>query len=346
MQDFERIKNAPIPWENLNGSTILVTGGSGYIARYLCFFLISLIKEGVNAPSRIIVLARDRKKAENHYAEWTERGLELLIQDVCDPLQIEGEVHYIVHAASQSLPKNYTKDPSGSIRPNVIGTLNLLEFARNSGCKGFLFLSSGEVYGKFEQPPKRPIEEDEFGGLDPLDLRSCYAESKRAGETFCKAWHLQFGVPTKIARLGHTYGPGMDFDDGRVFADFCGSVVRGQDIILKSSGKDIRPFCYLSDATAGLLTILLKGDAGYAYNLVNTHASISIAHLASLMSDLFPERKLKVIMSDLSTLKKESWNPGLEVSIKRIKGLGWEPQVDIMSGFKRTILSYSQLDNK
>jgi len=341
VEDFEWILSDSLPLEKLAGSTVLVTGATGYIARYLIEFLIYWNEKKQAAPCRIIALVRNREKAASLFSHCMGRDdFRLLVQDVCDPVGVDEPVHYIVHAASQSLPKNYGKDPVGSIRPNVIGTWNLLEFARTSQCRGFLFLSSGEVYGKFDPPPVDPIHEAFFGKLDPLDLRSCYAESKRAAETMCMAWGLQFGVPAKIARLGHTYGPGMDLEDGRVFADFTASIVRGRDIVLKSDGADFRQFCYLSDTAKGLLFILLNGSDGEAYNLVNVGAEIRIVDLAELLCGLFPERNLRVIKASSGDSPIRPWNPGVKVNIEKIGRLGWLPQVGLGEGFRRTIVSY------
>jgi nucleoside-diphosphate-sugar epimerase len=344
IEDFGRIFSTALPWERLEGSTLLITGATGYIARYLVEFLIYLNETKLSEPCKVIALVRSHEKAQLHFSRHLGRDdFKLLVQDVCDPIGLSEPVHYIIHAASQSLPKNYARDPSGSIRPNVIGTCNLLEFARTSQCRSFLFLSSGEVYGKFEPPPSEPIDETVFGNLDPLDPRSCYAESKRAAETMCKAWNQQFSVPAKIARLGHTYGPGIDLEDGRVFADFTGHIVRGEDIVLKSQGNDFRQFCYLSDTAAGLWAVLLKGVDAEAYNLVNVEAEIRIAELAELMCGLFPGRKLRVIkpLPVPENAAKQPWNPGVQVNIDKITGIGWRPLIGLREGFRRTIAFYA-----
>lgn len=293
--------------------------------------------------SKVLALVRDGTKARERFAAYADRpDLQFIIQDVCEPLLIQEPVHYIIHAASKASPSHFSANPVGTILPNVLGTYHLLELARRLQTRGFLFLSSGEVYGRFNPPPIQPIAEDQFGSLDPLDPRACYAEAKRAGEALCLAWHLQYGVPTRIARLGHTYGPGMDLTDERVFADFVRRILRGEDIILKTDGSAARPFCYLADATVGLLTVLLKGQGGTAYNLMNDEAFISIKDLAIRLAGLFPERGVRVILPDQKAPTGSAhWNAGCLVATQRIRQLGWKPSTSVESGFRRTILAYS-----
>ena len=132
----------------------------------------------------------------------------------------------------------------------------MLETAKADGSEGFLLLSSGDVYGH-RSDPSLPIDESSFGWLDPLNIRSCYGEGKRASETLCACWHVQYDLPAKIVRLSHTYGPGMRLDDGRVFADFVSDIVARRNIVMKSDGTACRPFCYLADVIVALFSVLL-----------------------------------------------------------------------------------------
>jgi nucleoside-diphosphate-sugar epimerase len=204
-----------------------------------------------------------------------------------------------------------------------------------------LFFSSGDVYGHAIDRDA-PIGENSYGYLDPTDLRACYGESKRLGETMCIAWNHQYGIPVKIVRPSHTYGPGMALDDGRVFADFVANVVRREDIIVKSAGTARRPFCYLADATLAYFTVLLKGGDRQAYNVANETCDISVAELATILVDLFPERKLNV------RFQKGAQQPGyiqskvgtVTVDTSKIRALGWKPTTGIQEGFHKTIMSY------
>ena len=292
------------------------------------------------AKVRVVGLVRNLEKALGRLGHLASMGVELLQQDVTDPLR--GDVpkaDFIVHAASQASPRFYGADPVGTIEANTTGTQQMLRHAVRSDCRSFLFFSSGEVYGVPLDDSQRLAETD-YGYLDPANVRACYAESKRMGETLCVSWNHQFGVPARIVRPFHTYGPGMDLNDGRVFADFVADILAERDITLKSDGLAVRPFCYLTDATVGFFTALLKGEAGKAYNVGNPDAETSIKDLADLLVRLFPEMGLSV-----NHLPPESPAGGYlqsQVSrstpaIQRMIALGWQPIIGLAEGFKRTV---------
>lgn len=267
-------------------------------------------------------------------------ALTIVVQDVREPYSGPPAVDFVVHAAGQASPKYYGIDPAGTFETNVLGTLRMLEIAKTSASEGFLLFSSGDVYGN-RADPSLPIDEHSFGSLDPLNVRSCYGEGKRAAETLCASWHSQFDVPVKIARLSHTYGPGMRLDDGRVFADFVADIVAGRNIVMKSDGSARRPFCYLADATIGLFMILLRGNCGEAYNLGND-SECSILELAEILCSLFPERSCRVIRKERSAddpYLPSRYDMG-HFDIDKIRSLGWEPTTPLGEGFRRTIVSY------
>jgi nucleoside-diphosphate-sugar epimerase len=162
------------------------------------------------------------------------------------------------------------------------------------------------------------------------------------GENMCVAWHHQYGVPTKIVRPFHTYGPGMKLDDGRVYADFVSNAVKGTDIEVKSDGLAKRSFCYIADATAGFWMVLLKGSNAEAYNVGNPDGNISILDLANLISGLDVEKKMKVIFKQRSASESYLTSPVLITcpDISKIKTLGWNPITTIEDGFRKTIESY------
>jgi nucleoside-diphosphate-sugar epimerase len=158
----------------------------------------------------------------------------------------------------------------------------------------------------------------------------------------CVAWHHQFGVPTRIARPFHTYGPGLDRKDGRVFADFVSDILARRDIVLRSDGSARRAFCYLSDATAGFFTILLRGENGKAYNVANPGGELSIRELAELLVEAFPERGLKVVFARRD--EGEDYIPSPFVrncpDVSRMATLGWTPTTSVVEGFRRTVSSF------
>lgn len=343
-EDLRSIAGQPLPWNDFACKTVLVTGAAGFLPAYMVEVLLWLNEHhSEKERSTVYALVRNREKAERRFAAYQGRNdLRILVQDVCAPIAIAEDLDYIIHAASQASPKYYGVDPVGTLSANVLGTHQLLEHARSRGCRRLLFFSSGEVYGTV--PANLiPIAEDTYGCLDPLDVRSCYAESKRMAENMVASWHHQYGVPATIVRPFHTYGPGMDLGDGRVFADFVSDIVQGRDIVMKSDGIATRAFCYLADAVAGFFTVLFHGQPGEAYNIGNDKAEISIADLADLLANLFPEKGLRVVRQE-ATPSRTYLKSGISRScpdISRARELGWEPTTDITRGFQKTIRSFT-----
>jgi len=321
-EDLERIVSAPLPWDEFSGANVLVTGGAGFLPAYIVETLLYLNNHRLRVPAQITILVRDLEKAKQRFSEYLPMA----------PLIVQGDVSvgswgmhydYIIHAASQASPVYYKTDPVGTLLPNVLGTRNMLELARKSKSRGLLFFSSG----------------DAALPLDPLDIRSCYGESKRMGETMCAAWYRQFGVPAKIVRISHTYGPGMQLDDGRVFADFTRDIINGGPIVLNSDGSAWRGFLYLAEATKAFFTVLLKGECAKSYNVANPYSYTSIEDLA---------RRLGVWFNVPVERRGETGNTSIPKAIEGtgpydialLKALGWNPSIMIEEGFSRTVESY------
>lgn len=340
-QDLEEIIESKIPWGAVSNSTFLVSGANGFIASYIVKTLLYLNKKN-NAGITIIALVRSREKAIEKFSEYgEEKGLKLVVHDVNNPLEIDGGVDFIIHAASRASPSYYSKAPMDSIQPNIIGTMNLLDLAKKKGTKSFLFISSGEIYGSLKDN-EISIREMDYGSVDPINVRSCYAESKRMGENICVSYGYEFGIPAKIVRPFHIYGPGMAINDGRVQADFVSNVVKGENIVMKSDGKNYRTFCYISDAVRAFFTVLLKGKNGEAYNVGNDTAEIQIYELAKLLANRVSRKKIRVVHAERKKEERYMESPieRCRPSIEKIKGLGWIPRYSLEDGFRRTIESY------
>jgi UDP-glucuronate decarboxylase len=333
-EDLKYIAASDLPWEKLRGQTILITGANGFLPAYMVESILNL-----NKKTRVIGLVRNKEKADFRFSEYKDRDdFQLLVQDICRPIHIDEKIDIIIHAASQASPKFYGKDPVGTLCSNTIGTNNLLSLAAENDVSGFLFFSSSEVYGQVSES-QLPIKEVSYGYLDPIDPRSCYAESKRMGETMCVSWFHQYGVPAKIVRPFHTYGPGMSLDDGRVYADFIADLLRNRDIVMKSDGSAIRTFCYLADAVLGFFTVLLKGQSGQAYNIANDECTISIGKFADMIANLYPEKGIKVITQKPKASADYLQSPVSKSSpdTSKVRMLGWEPKYGLKEGLIRTI---------
>lgn len=328
----------------LKGKTVLITGAYGMLASYLVFYLIYLNEIDSNNKIRIIVQGRNVEKMRKRFGLYCEKEyFEILQQDICKPLEVEENVDYIIHAASLASPQFYGTKPVEVLLPNSIGTYYLLQFAKEKNVSGFLFFSSGDVYGKLDSREEQYSESD-YGYLDCMDNRSCYGESKRMGETLCRAFFSQYGVPAKVVRIAHTYGPTLDLgNDQRMFSEFVNCIVHNKDIEMKSDGTAERMFCYIVDATDAFLRILYRGESGEAYNMFNNTQMISVKELAKLLVGMFPEKKLNVVMKQRENPSEYLESPVHRspiMSTEKLQQLGWYPIFDIYNGFRRTILSF------
>lgn len=340
-EDMQEIEQR-LPSRNwLKNKTVLVTGAYGMIASYLVYYLIYLNEVHADQNTTVVMLGRNIEKANARFGEYMQRPyVRFLEADLCQPLEMDLHVDYIVHAASLASPQYYSVNPVGVMLPNVMGTYQLLELARKHQSQGFLFFSSGEVYGKVVSQ-KAEILETDCGWVDPMEIRSCYSESKRMGEAMCKAWSHQYGVPACTVRIYHSYGPTMDLEhDARVFAEFVRNVRDGNDIIMKSDGAAVRPFCYLVDAVDAFLRILEKGAKGEAYNLANSEATVSIKELAQILARLAPAKGLRVIcqtrQENADYLESKDVFAAT-INTDKLKSLDWSPRYSVEKGFSRTV---------
>jgi len=344
-EDIKNIILEPnINWDFFREKTVLVSGGAGFLASYLIKALLAA-NASYELNLHIIALIRSHRSLDYRFRSWLyDQNIQFVERNIVLPLPKGfAKADIIIHAASQASPKYYGIDPVGTLLPNTIGTLNLLDYGKESNAKKLVFFSSGEVYGSRENTDR--IREDEFGSLDPLQLRSCYAESKRMGENICISYSSQYNLLTNVIRPFHTYGPGMYLDDGRVFADFVSDVVNNKNIVLRSDGSAKRAFCYISDATTGFLTVIIKGGSNQAYNIGNPFAEISMKDLAQVLVNLYPERKLGIEMCPVNSENEDknylkSQIHSISPSIEKVQKLGWLPKIGIEEGFTRTIQSY------
>ena len=332
-EDLRRMCQADLPWQQLGGKTVLVTGATGMLASYVTWLLLCLHEE-VGIDVSVVALCRNPQKAEHYFGSYVGKPyFRMLIQDVCDPIVYDGAVDYIFHLAGNASPHFINTDPVGIMKCNLVGTMNVLELARKRQTAKVVFASTREVYGANEHTDR--LDECSYGVLDPLDARSCYPESKRAAETLLKSYYLQYGVTFNTIRIAHAYGPTMKLEnDGRVMADLMGDVVAGRDIVLKSRGEAIRAFLYITDAVLGMFTVLFKGKAGEAYNLANETEPISIRDLAQLLASSGNDKTIHVVINE-SDQKGYCAYRRTALNTAAIEHLGWKPQVSLDEGIKK-----------
>ena len=334
--DMESIYNRNIDWKELNGKTFFVSGAYGMITSYVIFFLMYL-KRKHEIDIKIIAQGRNQEKAYARFKEiWEDSAFRFCNSNICTPINIEeSKIDYIIHGAGVANPKLYSSNPVEVMEPNLLGTYYLLKMAYEKKCENFLLFSTGDIYGKVDNPSC--IEESTMGKMDPLDVHSCYGESKRAAETLCASFTRQYGIKTTIARIGHTYGPTMDINnDPRVFASFLKCAIESKDIMMQSEGLARRPFCYLADAVFAYMLILMKGKSGEAYNVCNTEQFASIKEFADIVANI-PRKKLSVNMKKRDDEYVENdLNLYNKPNEAKLKNLGWYCRFDLKEGISRT----------
>ena len=337
--DLAGICKSELDWQQFHEKTVLITGATGMLAAYLTYTFLYL-KEHFGINVRVIALCRTKSKAENTFKVFLNKPyFTLLLQDVCEPIQYEGNIDYIFHLAGNASPHFINTDPVGIVKSNMIGTFNVLELAKEKHTKKVIFASTREVYGKNEKEDS--LTESSFGTIDPMENRSCYPESKRAAETIFKSYFLQYGVNFNALRIAHSYGPGMNLNnDGRVMADLMGNVVDGKNIELKSTGEALRAFCYITDAVTGIFYAALKGEPGEAYNLANETEEISIRDLAQMLVSLRRDKDLKVVFNIPETNTGYCNYKRVGLNTQKLESLGWKPKVSLKEGCLKTINSF------
>lgn len=341
--DIDLIISSRNDWQNLAGKSVLVTGANGFIPSYIVYTLLALNDTVLmDNKIQIFALVRNHDKAKKKFGLLIGRqDFTLIVQDITNFSIFDKPLDIIIHAASQASPKYYGTDPVGTIKANTIGTANLLDLAVKKNIERFIFISSGEVYGVLDGTIPI-ISEDYTGNVDITNIRSCYAESKRVGETMCVSWAHQYGFHVNMLRLSHTYGPGVELDDGRVFGDFVRNIINNENIKLNSDGSAKRCFLYITDMIQALFTILFKGDNLEAYN-VSASTGISIFDLAKLLCSLNPEKQLAIEFTNpiIDSRYLKSSSTEILLSTQKLSSLGWSETVTLTDGFTRMIKSYN-----
>lgn len=317
-------------------SKILITGATGLVGSAI---VKRLLKQG---DSKVIALVRNAEKAEKVFSNYKTDNLEIMISDICDLKPKAIGVDYIVHAASQTSSKAFVNNPVETINTAINGTTAILEFARINPVKSFVYLSSMEIYGSPVIDEK--IYENHSTNLDTMSVRSCYPESKRMCENICASYFSEYDIPVKIVRLTQTFGAGVAYNDGRVFAEFARCAIEGRDIVLKTKGKTKRNYLYLEDAVDAVLTVLLKGENGNAYNAANEDTYCSIYEMAKLVAEKCSNKKISVIIEENNDIAKFGYAPTLKMNLstEKIRGLGWNAKVGLSDMFKIMIRDMKQ----
>ncbi|MBR5753449.1 MAG: NAD-dependent epimerase/dehydratase family protein [Clostridia bacterium] len=324
----------------LRGKTVFITGATGLIGSQLVRTLLEADRL-YDVDIRVAAFIRNEQKAQALFEDVLPcEQLEFVVGDLSAPVTYEGPVDYIVHGASPTGSKYFVEHPVETIQTALYGTDRLLQFARDKQVSGMVYLSSLEVYG-VPDGSRETITEQDFGTIDPMSVRSSYSEGKRLVECLCASYASEYGVPVKVARLSQTFGAGVEYHDGRVFAEFARCLMEKKDIVLHTDGSTVRSYCYTADAVCALYTILVNGVSGEAYNVTNMDTACSIREMAELVAGLEPEAGVNVRIEVPEDLSSFGYNPQMVIRLdsSRLEAIGYRPSVGMEEMFRRTIRS-------
>ncbi|MBS7059089.1 MAG: NAD-dependent epimerase/dehydratase family protein [Faecalibacterium prausnitzii] len=331
-EDLETTLAHAVDIEKLYGKKVLITGATGTIGSFAADALIHL-NQKVKANIRVLLAGRSVEKLQNQFGN--HDNVKYLSYDLNAPIEFDEAIDYVIHAAGNAHPAAFNGDPVGTIVGNIDSTHRLLEYMKNHGGKRCLYVSSGEVYGQGDISLDA-FDETYSGYLDILSARSCYPLSKRMTENLCVSYWKQYDIESVIVRPCHTYGPFMTPSDNRAHTQFLHNALSGEDVVMKSAGTQMRSYNYVADCVAGLLTVLVNGNVGEAYNLANPKVRVTIAEFAEKIATA---EECKVIFDDPTEadVANRSPIPKQILATEKLESLGWQPAFSIDLGIRHTL---------
>lgn len=331
--DIHRIATSiALPWNILSGKNILITGATGLIGSCL----VEVFMQHVPLEYHVYALGRNEERVKRRFARYRSNPrFHFIRQDLKTSLLAEVDFHYIIHAASEASPNYFATSPVELIQNNILSLSHLMDYGRTHRMQRLLYVSTGEIYGEGDG---RIFSEDYSGYVNPLFARSCYPSVKRTCETLCAAYAAEYGVDFVVARPTHIYGPYFTESDNRVYAQFIRNVQHGENIVLKSDGRQCRSWCYVVDCVSALLFILLKGECGQAYNIADNSSNMSIRQLAENIAEISGRQ---VVFDIPTSVEQSAFNP-INCSLfstAKLEALGWSSTGSLQEHLSATLES-------
>lgn len=333
--DLKNALKGTVNVQKLYHKSILITGATGLIGSFAADMLL-YANRLEDAGIEIYLLARDEKRLRERFASsLVEKRLHFIAQNVVNPLKLKEPIDYIIHAAGDGFPAAFRQHPIETMMPVLFGTYQLLQYAKENELRKFLYVSSGEVYGKIVSE-RHAFTEEECGYLNSMSVRSCYPMAKRCAETLCASFGEQYHVPVSVVRPSHVYGACTSIHDNRATVQFLNDVIAGKNITLYSEGKQMRSYTYVADCVSGIFTVLINGIIGEAYNIANAVSRVTIAEFADILSK---KAGTKCVMKAPDKNERQEQTP-IEYAVldsAKLEQLDWKGQYDIDSGIENML---------
>lgn len=333
--DIERVLEMLPELDEIAGESVFITGAAGLI----CSSVVDILFRYNDTHEKKIQI----HAAGRWYKEMYDRFNDMVYRDDFTFVAYDAskndnhiDIHadYIIHGASNASPDMIIKEPVETMLSNFLGMKYLLDYAKKSGTKRLLYISSSEVYGA--KPGEEPYKEGEYGYIDLLNSRNSYSIGKCAAETMCASYADEYGIESLIVRPGHIYGPTASPSDVRVGSAWAYAVSKGEDLVMKSDGSQIRSYVYSLDCASAILKVLLSGDNCHAYNISNPESIITIKELGEFLA----KAGNVTLKLDLPTEdEKKGFNPMRNSSLEAtsLLGLGWKGCFNAEEGLKHTV---------
>lgn len=337
VEDLEYVAGVDLPWEKLNSKSVLLSGATGMIGSFFIDVIMYKNKHD-NLNCHVYSLGRNEDKAKKRFESyWDNNNFDFVRHDANRPMDcLEfNAVNYVLHLASNTHPMAYSTDPIGTITTNIMGVYNMLEFAVNVNADRMAFASSNEIYGENRGDVEK-FDEKYLGYIDCNTMRAGYPESKRCGEALCQAYIAQKGLDVVIPRLTRSFGPTLLDSDTKALSQFLKKGLAHEDIVLKSAGTQYYSYTYVADAVVGLLTVLLCGEKGEAYNISDEDSDIMLKDLAAIIAKA---SGTKVVFDVPDAVEAAGYSTATKARLDngKITRLGFKARYDIETGISRTL---------
>lgn len=325
-----------VGFDALCGKSVFITGVTGLIGSIVADMMFVANKVN-NACIKLFLGGRNVYMIEKRFNKFNMGDYRYINYDLMKGFQSDLKFDYIIHCAGNAHPKAYVEQPVETLLGCVLGVRGLLEYLREKQHGRLLYVSSSEVYG--DKLTQDLFDEKTYYSVDILNFRACYPSGKRSAETLCIGYKNEYGVDSVIVRPGHVYGPNITDVDSRAHAQFLKDAVYGKDIVMKSDGMQLRSYCHVFDCVTAMLTVLLTGKSGEAYNISNRDSVVTIRDFAQMYADLSGK---KLIFANPSDYEVKGYNlmSNSALNADKLYGLGWQGKYNLKEGVEETLRDY------